>query len=236
VVYEEVYMHGNKAFYNNLKVKLANNNIERINCKSRPMTLQPNLYSMMMFTNENNALHFEKDDAKLLVVRAPNEPMKENGHKHRIYKELNEAVDNGAILPHIYHYLLNRDVSEFSYGELPVRTDAYFEMCDESKPDYQRAIIEMCESNQFPFNSRCLTFSSLRMALKNQGYTKFGDNGLSDALTECGWTKVVGQKKINKSSKKVTFWIDNQDLEEYDNGDGTLNASGLYHFWDVNKP
>ncbi len=146
VVMEEVYNPENKAFFNQLKIKLANDDVERLNPKKQGMVVQQNLYSMVLFTNHMDAIQFDENEGKLLVIECASE--KWSPEK---YKALADAIDNDQLVNYIYHYLLHRDVSDFQYGVLPVRTDAAKRMAAESMADYQKAVIEMIEANHYPF-------------------------------------------------------------------------------------
>jgi len=201
LVFEEVYNPQNKAFFNQIKPKLANDDIERLNVKSQGKVVQPNLYSIIMFTNEPDALHFNEDDDKLLVVEATSERWTKEE-----YKALSDELDNGSLVNHIYDYLLKRDVSNFSYGVLPVRTDAAKKMSRASLPDYQKAVIEMIEGKRYPFNMSYFTLEDLRKELIDQRY-RFGNKGLSDVLHANGYERVRGRKKINGVTQTTPyFW------------------------------
>ncbi len=189
---EEVYMPENKAFFNGLKIRLANDDLERINPKGKGVVIQPNLYSMILFTNHVNALHFEENDDKLLVINAPSEKWEKAD-----YIALGTAIDEGEMTNHIYDFLLKRDVSDFSYSALPVRTDAAIEMARESMPDYQKALIDMIDSQQWPFNQSCFTLDDLRKQLQERRYGKFGDKGITEILLKKGIHRYRGQKKVS---------------------------------------
>jgi len=199
---EEVYMPENKAFYNGLKIRLANDDLERINPKGKGIVIQPNLYSMILFTNHGNALHFDENDDKLLVINAPSEKWEKAE-----YIALGTAIDEGEMTNHIYDFLLKRDVSDFSYSALPVRTDAAIEMARESMPDYQKALIDMIDSEQWPFNKSYFTLGEIRKQLQEKRYGKFGDKGITEILLKKGIHRYRGQKKVSGAvTTTPRFW------------------------------
>ena len=177
VCMEEVYMPENKGFSNNLKTKLANDYIERLNVKKQGQVVQQNLYSMVLFTNYLDALHFDEDDDKLLVIESNND----RWQKER-YKALAMDIDNGNLANKVYYFLLHRDISDFEYGSLPVRTDAAVRMAQAARPDYQKAISEMIEGREPPFNRKVFTLQKLREELRERNY-KHGDKGLVASTT-----------------------------------------------------
>jgi len=222
VCMEEVYMPENKGFFNNLKTKLANDYVERLNVKRQGQVVQQNLYSMVLFTNHLDALNFDEDDDKLLVIESNNE----RWAKER-YKALGHEIDKGDMANKIYHFLLNRDVNKFEYGSLPVRTDAAVRMAEASLPDYQRAVCEMIEEQVSPFNKKLFTIQALRDELKHRNY-KHGDKGLVEILTKKGFSKYRGQKKVEKvTTATPTFWT-RECLK------GQRDAD-LYQFYQINK-
>ena len=222
VCMEEVYMPENKSFFNNLKTKLANDYVERLNVKSHGLVVQQNLYSMVLFTNHLDALHFDEDDDKLLVIESNNE----RWPKER-YAALAQDIDKGDLANKIYYFLLHRDITSFEYGSLPIRTDAAIRMAQESLPDYQKAISEMIENKEPPFDRKLLTLQKLRDAMKDRGYSRFGDKGLGDILKQEGFSKYRGQKKFSKvTTPTPRFWSDT-DLDE-------KTPAEIYEFYEGN--
>jgi hypothetical protein len=222
VCMEEVYMPANQGFFNNLKTKLANDYIERLNVKQQGQVVQQNLYSMVLFTNHLDALNFDEDDDKLLVIESNNE----RWPKER-YKALAQAIDKDNLANKIYYFLLNRDVSDFEYGSLPIRTAAAIRMAEASLPDYQRAISEMIDDQVYPFSKKLFTMQALRDELSARNY-KHGDKGLVEILGKKGFLKYRSQKKVEGvTTQTPTFWT-GEDL-------GGQRGAGLYQFYQSNK-
>ena len=226
IVVEEVYQPGNKGFYNNLKNRFANDNMEFLNMKYEGTVLQQNLYEMFLFTNHKESLTFNADDDKLLVIEAPTERW---GNPER-FRALCDAIDgkeDSQLTGHILHYLLNRDVRQFSSGALPVRTDAMLEMAEAGKADYHKAIVEQAESGQSPFHADVVQLKQVRDWLREEGYARHGDQGVSEAMKDAGYERLRGQKKVaGKVLKTPSLWVQE--------GHTTLamRPVELYDWWD----
>ena len=207
LVIEEVYQPGNKSFFNNLKSKLVNSNMESLNPKGRGLVVQQNLYQMVLFTNHPEALHFNANEDKLLIIESPDTPWAD-GKRFGEYADAVDGEDGSQLTNHIYHYLLNKDVSKFSYGCLPVRTAAMYEMAKAGKPDYHRAIIDAAESREPPFIGEYVTVDEVRKFLGGARYGKYGDNGISEALKESGMVRIRGARKVGRTSKATpAVWV-----------------------------
>lgn len=210
VVVEEVWQPGNKKFFNDIKGRLANDDVECLNIKTKGIVTQQNRASMYLFSNESDALHFDESEDKLLVIRASDERWPEQDYE-TLAKYLESEQGAGAVL----HYLLNRDVTKFSYARLPVRTDALKVMCQHSKADYQKELRELIESQSWPFNQPFFLLNEVKRVLKENGYLKFGDKGISEELESSGYVSVRGQKMVDGRSKKTkTYWT--QKDSEFD--------------------
>ncbi len=201
IVFEEVYNPRNKSFFNDLKTKFSNDDFENLNPKGKGLRKQKNLYSIIMFTNKKDALNFDAEEDKLLVIQAPSERWDPNK-----YVSLCKMMESADYVSYVYGFLLNRDVSNFPYGYLPERTRAAIKMSESSLPDYLATIGEMIASSEYPFNQKSFSLSNLRVALKNRGYSKFSDKEISEYLSKKGVKKYRGQRKDCKPTP--IFWTD----------------------------
>jgi hypothetical protein len=211
LVIEEVYQPQDKRFFNSIKSKLANSDVETLNMKGRSTVTQKNVTSQYLFSNHGDALHFDRTEDKLLVIESPPERIFGDTDKSTaFYTKLGTYIDSPEGASAVLNYLLNRDVKQFSYGNLPVRTQALERMCEDSRPDYQRAIQQIIEDGELPYkqmlfsehenNSEILMFDDLRRLLKDRGY-KFGDKGVSEALTSAGFIQLRGEEGKKKSKR-----------------------------------
>lgn len=215
VVHEEVYRPGDSGFFNSLKPQFANDDIARLNPKGKAQVVQQELYSMMLFTNHSNALHMDVDEDKLLVIRSPSTPW---GPAER-FKKLADCIEYGELTNHIYDYLLSRDVSNFSYGKLPIRTNALIEMAYEGKADYHRAIDDLAGEGKGIFSSsrECFQMSDVKHVLNSYGH-KCGDAGVSKALHNLGYRKYRGRETVNSTVQATpSFWT-RRNLDGYSGG------------------
>jgi len=202
LVIEEVLQPDNRDFYNDLKTRLVNSGVESLNLKGSGIVAQQNLYSMYLFSNYQDALHFDVDDEKLLVIEAadPFEGM-DPEEKSKFFRDYYRWVD-GPGAAYIYQYLLDYDVSEFPYGHLPVKTPAYYAAAREAMPEYQRRVIEIEESGEGVFGQSYFYFSALKAQLRSEGY-KTWDRGLGRVLVGLGYQKLRGQKWVDGRNEKT---------------------------------
>jgi hypothetical protein len=206
MIVEEVYRPTDKTFYNGIKTRLANDDVEALNIKGKGYMYQQNLLSMYLFSNHGDALHFDEDDDKLLVLEARGKVFGEGQQSIDFYQQLADWIRDGSGAANIYHYLLNRDVSGFQDGQLPVRTEAYIQMVYESSPSYIKEVIDMIECEDSPFDKRAVVFDGIRQALSNRGIKFQGDKGIREALAKRGFRKFTGQVHLGGKKKKFSFW------------------------------
>jgi hypothetical protein len=194
IVVEEVWRAGEKKFFNSIKPGLVNDDPELLNMKGRGMIRQLNLRAYYMFSNHEDALSFNEDEDKLLVIDAPKTPW---GSQER-FKELASWSDTNEGAGAVLNFLIQRDVSQFCYGKLPERTLAMVRMVELSQPDYHRAVFELSEESYGVFSRYFFTFSEVRETMRKAGYGAFGDKGLKEALRDAGYIQLSQpQKKIN---------------------------------------
>jgi hypothetical protein len=227
VVIEEVYQPQDKHFFNTLKTKLANDDLDRLNPKGKGIVVQQNLYSMYLCTNHVDAIRFDKNEDKLLVIETPKESQRWSPQE---YSKLAEAI-NGDMTCHILHYLLNRDVSKFNYGVLPVRTPAMLRMVESGKPDYELAIEELIRCQDFPFNKPCLLINELKVELLEKGY-KCSDRSLTRVLKANKWAAYRGSASVNGHTNNTpTFYSISSAIIDF-------SKTELFHWFreQANKP
>lgn len=208
--FEEV-MTQDKREFNRLKTKLSNSNLEKLNIKGKGMVEQRNLYSIYMFSNHPDALRFEEDQQKLLVISTPDEKLEES-----FYKELGELIDTKQYINHCYYFLMNRDVSKFNYTKLPLQTEAEFEMIKASRPDYEKEIIEMIQDGQGCLGKKAFTFETLIDQLRILGVRAQNKN-IKRILNDQGIYKHKFRKKENGQVKRGTFWSNKPEDTEINN-------------------
>lgn len=194
LIFEEVWQPDKRQF-NELKTKLANDDVETLNIKGGGLKTQRNLFSMYMCTNHADALQFDEDDDKLLVidcsVRLPME----------FYKTLGDLINyNPDFIAGIYHYLLNYDLSDFNPNQMPVRTKAMHDMVKASRPEYETIAMEWLEDEVF--NPRCIRLPDMMNKLRDCTSVR-SQRRVEEMLKRKGFNNYKGQKK---GHPVVRFW------------------------------
>lgn len=224
IVIEEVLQSENRDFYNGLKTRLVNSEVESLNIKGGGMVAQQNLYSMYLFSNHAEALHFDEDDEKLLVIHT-GFPFENDEQKEAFFNDYYRWVDEGDGVAEIYDHLLNVDLSDFPAGRLPVKTPAYYAASMAGKPDYQRRLVEMIADGEGSFSRPYFYIGVLKAELRAEGY-RFGDRGLVSVLKQLGYGSVRGQRKVDgKNVKTPRFWA--KGLE----GESDVTVYDVFEEW-----
>ena len=199
-VFNEVMQESKKVF-NHLKSKFSDSSVEALNLKGGSIMLQQNYYSIYMFSNFDNALRFDVAQQKLLVIKAPDEKMNQD-----FYDILDKLCNTEAFISACYYYLLNLDVSDFSFNKLPITSQAASDMAAKSVPDYELYIVEMIEHKQDVFKTGTFKFKTLRQCLVDD-HIRCSDKNISRILIDKGFKKVVW----NKNGRGV-YWTNNPEL------------------------
>ncbi|RKX23583.1 MAG: hypothetical protein DRP45_10220 [Candidatus Zixiibacteriota bacterium] len=213
---EEVFQYDRRMF-NKLKSKLANNELEELNMKGESPVYQPNLYSMYLLTNHDDAIDMAVDEDKLLVVEAP-----ALGVDASVYALL--AADEAFTSRVVYAYLLGVDISAFPHGRLPVRTDALLGMIGRAKPGYYLRVAELHEEGHHCFAGGVVQLELLRGVLRDEGYEN-NRKGVIKALHNVGFVDCKGMKKIKGKVSNIRFWAEGLLVEGL--SPGALHA--YYH-------
>ena len=201
VIVEELYRPGNKAFFNTIKAGLVNDDFESLNMKGSGVVKQQNIRSYYLFTNHWNAVSFDEDEDKLLVIEAPSKPWGGD------FTQYHDEIIQGDLANRVYGYLLSLDVSDFPYAALPVRTEALRKLCEESAPDYQHWMRDALDEQTWPFNRPCIYFEDLRDALRRTGYSRFGNEGIKQELERLGYVNVRAQRRVGGILVKRRIWL-----------------------------
>lgn len=201
IIYEEV-ANKDKQHFNRLKSKLANSELESLNIKGQGYLEQPNLYSIYMFTNEDDALQFDVDQDKLLVIRAPSGKKGAAFYNGIGQKMRKDPRFNAAV----YAWFLDVDVSSFPSTSLPVKTEAMFAMCKASRNQGEVAILSAIKHLDGPFDSGVTTLPMVKKWLRDSGYRMSQDKEISDLMRAGGWAKCMGKKKVGGKTSAKRFW------------------------------
>jgi len=204
VVFEEIW--GDRRNYNHLKSKLANDSIDTLNPKSKAKILQMNRYAMYMFSNHEDALSIDKEGDKLLVIKGPDRPL-----EPEFYTQYGTEIGQGSLVNRVYDFLLRRDVSTFSYGRLPVRTQAAIDMAAAAAPEAESVIQHAIEHGFEPFSSchfddielreDCESFKTIGVAYEtvrlylSEKRVYGRATSIKSVLADLGFCLVRGQKR-----------------------------------------
>lgn len=224
VIFEEVHNQDTKHF-NSLKTKLANDDVESLNIKGKTIHTQRNVYSMYLFSNSDTALRFDADQDKLLVIKTPNTTFDEAFFNSLADDDMKHPDFAGAF----YWYMLNRDVSGFSSGRLPIRTKAMEDMVAASKPDAEQYLIEVLEDDKGPFTGEVTTEQDITNWFKQRGLKVIGRRPLEDILLTYGWMRCRGRIiEPGNKTKRHSFIGRIESCE-------SMNARELYEYYEVNS-
>ena len=204
VIFEEIW--GDRKSYNHIKSKLANSGMDVLNPKSRAKITQMNRYAMYMFSNHEDALSIDKEGDKLLVIKGPDKPL-----EPAFYAQYGAEMVSGYLFNKVYDFLLQRDVSTFSHGRLPIRTQAAIDMAQAAAPESESVIEHAVENGFEPFG-RChfedielredcqsfktigVAYESVRVYLSEKRIWSRATS-IKSVLADSGFSLVRGQKK-----------------------------------------
>jgi len=209
IVFEEVWGNG-KQFFNSLKSKLVNDNLEALNIKGQSVAFQRNMYAIFCCSNHADALTFAENDDKLLVIRAPDERLPDDD-----YAALAENIEDigSPLMQAIYHHLLNRDLSAFSYGKLPVRTQAAIDMSKKSTADWEEELDDRVSTGIPPFDKTVVLVSDVR-EWRQSHRPAYPMHPVETRLEKLGFIKCRGQKRVNGEVKKTPWFFTTDNLSK----------------------
>lgn len=219
VALQEVYREQDKKFANMMKNFAASTStgIKQWNLKGGRIVSQPDTLAMFAFSNHRHCVALEPGERRYLVVDSFNvEPL-----DAQFYIDYHNWLDreNGAAA--IFDYLLNVDLSGFNQGKVPFYTDAYHELVEGGKYDYEHVIEEMYQNKESIFSVDHFQLKTLMDELKKQGH-KMGQKGVIRCIENLGFRKFRGQKKVGGINKKTPTFFTNKlnendsDKEIYD--------------------
>ena len=162
----------------------------RLNRKYLPQILQPNVVSFVAMSNHEDCMALTASARRYFVVKSFFQPKKYFNYDYLADKWMRE--ENGAAK--VFQFLLNRDVSKFNHGKLPFRTNAFYDLVESSRPDYEINIEEWSETNYKIFRNDLISVSCVRKLLMKEFRKNISVQSVSKALVKLGWIR------LNKSS------------------------------------
>jgi hypothetical protein len=224
LTFEEVWAPQNRGFFNSLKSKLVNDNMEAINIKGQPITYQQNLYSIYMCSNHIDALMFSEDDDKLLVIQAPGGRLPDEEYA-KLATQTN-SIDT-PLMKAVFAFLMTRDVENFNYGKLPARTAAALAMAEASAPEFEQDLKESLIAGLPPFERKTVTRKELVSYLKENRFY-YSRTQLTEFLGKTGLKKYRGSAKPESVVRVTPEFYTSEDLSE-------LSPSEIYRWYMANS-
>ena len=227
VTIQEIYKPGDKKFLNALKAKAASTStgMVRLNIKCQHQVLQPNLVSFVAMSNYEDCVILTETERRYFVVKSFFHPKEGFDYEYLADKWMREG--KGA--SYIFHFLLQRNLSMFDPGKLPLKTKAFYELVKDSRPEFELIIEEWEEMKHSVFNNELICIAEVRRLLFKAGKRNVSNKGIANALNNIGRIKLKkrGQKKVDGKSKKTPYLYSNNP-EKYNK----LSASELYALWE----
>lgn len=169
-----------------------------LNVKSEAMVYQKNLYAMVIFSNNIDAIKFDKNERRFYVLNRTSlwgtkevmDEYFEEFHHWRIENGGNEAI---------LHYLLYEvDLNDFNPQSIPSRTQAMMDMHEVSKNDMETAVDDLINSDiifKYDYVSCYMVLDAIRVLYP---HIKTTVNGVKSELI-----KNHDYKAIKKPIKRV---------------------------------
>lgn len=191
LIIEEVDKAQNRSVNNALKTVLAPTatGVRTLNLKGGEVVTQMDCLTTYMMSNKKNPLSLEKDDRRYYVIDSFIQK-KEVAY----YLGLDAWLKNDGVSI-VIDYLLNVDLSDFSYNAPPSITSGMLEMQDAGRYDYEITIEEMANEQKAPFMLGLFTLSAVKKETRDQGVICV-INSLIEAVESCGYKMLRGTKKI----------------------------------------
>jgi len=193
IVVEEMAHFGKREMANRLKPLLTAPPFKlRINTKMIPQYEVPNRVAFVFFTNEEDALLIDDEDRRFFVYWSeakPNDP--------KYYAHYFKWVEKNAGA--VYHWLLNRDLSDFNAKGNPPSTTHKQQMIEESRTPLERFVRDQIEAQAFPFAEDLVVINDLLEVLPRH-VGKATTHSVGKALRRVGAEK-LGQVEMKDGSR-----------------------------------
>jgi len=163
VVVSEINSFERRAVMNRLKSFMANPPYTvEINKKGMPQYEVPNLFGMVMFTNNEDAVAIEQSDRRFFVMWTDAEPLPEDFYVQ--YHELFSYSDAGAAS--VVRYLLERDIQGRNFQGRAPATEAKENMRQAAMPLVEGQLLAAIETGEGAFHKDLLTLQEIDTFLR----------------------------------------------------------------------
>jgi len=216
IVCEEMWQPGDRNFYNKVKPLLANEGYRELNMKYGGVFSQANVESYYLLSNHEDALSFNKGDDKLLVIKGPDERLDDCD-----YAKYFNVLGTLEFQEAVYGFLMRRDVAAFSFGKLPIVTDAALAMSEASEPWFLKKMQDLYDLNEVPFNAQLIRHEDIEGMLNEFKPERIGRVHVNKKMKELGYMQVVCQAAtiVNGVRPKATCWTNQEVVHSMSQGD-----------------
>ena len=188
---------------NSMKIVVAPtaSGVRSLNIKGGSVVVQRDVMACVMMSNKRAFMKIEDGDKRYFIISSWVKPKDKE-----YYQTIDQWYehDNGAAK--VMHYLLQRDLSNFSAQVLPFMTEGALEMVKSGRYDYEQELEDLIYEGVHPFNMGAVTTKEMRL-IKKEYNLKGGINGIDDAMHRLGWGKFRGHKKVDGATKATpTFY------------------------------
>lgn len=210
VVVSEINSFERRAVMNRLKSYMADPpNTIKINKKGQPQYSVPNLFAMVMFTNNEDAVALERSDRRFFVLWTDAEPLAEDWYTE--YHDLFTYSDVGAAS--VWRWLAQRDISGFkAKGNAPF-TSAKETMRRAALPAHEGLIMEAIENGEGPFAADLVAATEVRDWLKTKVARPPAPDKLGIALRQAGGVR-LGRVRLDAGTRDNLWVVRRQAMYE----------------------
>ncbi|WP_411817378.1 DUF5906 domain-containing protein [Hyphococcus sp. DH-69] len=199
---EELMMGERLEFYNNLKPWITQETCTAEE-KHIPMRNVSTPRAFLMFSNHRNAALLPPDDRRFFVVNSAMERQ-----EFAYYERLWRAVEEEAAA--FKHFLLQREISDFSPSMPAPMTIAKAELVEDSRPPLEQELRDMVEAREHPFHSDIVHLDKVIHALKFKGNNNVRRNSVLSAMNSCNFHR-LGQIPLHDGTRPRLWSVRNHD-------------------------
>lgn len=204
VVVSEIHSIERKAVINKLKSYMAAPPFTiDINKKNIPQYEVPNLFGILMFTNNQDAVALEKHDRRFYIAWSEAGLLPES-----VYEQYHQWLLEGGI-EKVCQYMLQRDISHFSSKGNAPATAAKDNMRKAALPGLESTVEYAIEHRDGPFEIDLFTLSDVDVWLRNKGFRSIGPHRLATVLKSAGCV-CLDRARMASGGSKVGIWCCNR--------------------------
>jgi hypothetical protein len=197
-----------------------------LNPKKESKVMHPNVWAIAVLTNHPDSIKLDETERRFYVLHSPtvwDEALAKHYH--------NDWLNSGGAEA-VFYYLMNRDLSKFDPGTLPIRTTHLNELFIATRSDWESTLEDWYETDDKCFVEKALLPELLVMELRKLDI-------ICNERDVTNWVKAKGYKKSDKriqldkgKEKESTKWLC-KDWNMFFSEIGNLNA--FYKLGDIRK-